>query len=132
MVWGSVRGRPLWRQNEILLSLYGGVERRSVLLASTDLGESWSFRGLIAQDPSRKVIYQEPALCEDGQGGLVCFMRTTGADGRLATSRSKDGVYWSQPTFHDLIGHPFHPLLLSDGRLLLTYGYRHEPYVLFY
>lgn len=128
LVWGGVRGRPLGRQNEILLALYGGEERRSVLLASADQGANWSFRGLIARDPTGKVAYQEPALCEDGRGGLVCFMRTAGADGRLATSRSQDGACWSKPVLHNLIGHPFHPLPLSDGRLLLTYGYRRQPY----
>ena len=29
---------------------------------------------------------------------------------------------------HALVGHPFHPLALRDGRVLLTYGYREPPY----
>ena len=27
-----------------------------------------------------------------------------------------------------MIGHPYHALRLPDDRVLLTYGYRHEPY----
>jgi hypothetical protein len=55
-------------------------------------------------------------------------MRTAGAGGRLARARSTDGRDWSPAQLHQLIGHPFHPLPLADGRLLLSYGYRAEPF----
>jgi hypothetical protein len=123
-----VRGQPLLHGGEILLPLYGTAEQGCALFASADHGKSWRFRGLIARDDEAKVAYQEPALCPDGQGGMICFMRTAGTGGRLATSRSADGVHWSEPVLHDLVGEPFHPLLLADGRLLLSFGYRAEPY----
>lgn len=123
-----VRGQPLLSDQEVLLPLYGTAAQGCALFASTDQGMHWRFRGLIARDPAARIAYQEPALCPDGQGGMVCFMRTAGAGGRLATSRSSDGVRWTPPRLHQLQGEPFHPLLLADGRVLLSYGYRSAPY----
>lgn len=126
-VVGPVRGQPVLHEDEILLPVYA-TQEGSLLFASADHGATWRFRAVIAHDADGIVRYQEPALCTDGSGGLVCFMRTAGAGGRLATSHSVDGACWSEPTLHDLVGHPFHPLLLSDGRVLLSYGYRIAPY----
>lgn len=127
-VVSPVRGQPLLSGQEVLLAVYGNARQGCALFASADQGRQWHFRGLIARDPEARIAYQEPALCPDGQGGMVCFMRTAGAGGRLATSRSKDGEAWSAPRLHQLRGEPFHPLLLGDGRVLLSYGYRVEPY----
>jgi hypothetical protein len=125
-VVGATRGQALYRDDEILLPVYGGPAEGCALFASKDGGASWHYRSLIARDDT--IALQEPALCEDGQGGIVCFMRTAGAEGRLATSHSKDGISWSPMKLHQLVGHPFHPLVLSDGRVLLSYGYRDKPY----
>ena len=125
---GSVRGQPLYYKNNIVLALYGGAQGATALFITKDEGLNWNFLSIIAEDTEGQVTFQEPALCHDGNGGLICFMRTAGADGRLATSRSKDGITWSEPKLHDLVGHPFHPLLLEDGRVLLSYGYRQSPF----
>ena len=127
-VVGAVRGQPVWSRGEILLPLYWGMREGAALFASDDAGVTWQFRGRIAVDRDATVTFQEPALCATREGGLVCFLRTADADGRLATTVSSDGVTWSEPRLHDVIGHPFHPLLLDDGRVLLSYGYREEPY----
>lgn len=125
---GPVRGRPARRNGEILLPIYGKAGEGCALFASADQGDSWRYRALIARDDTHAVTYQEPALCDDGRGGLVCFMRTARADGRLATCHSADGLSWGEPRLHALVGHPFHPLPLADGRVLLSYGYRSAPY----
>jgi hypothetical protein len=125
---GAVRGQPVDTGGELLLPVYWGVEEGSALFASSDGGRKWQFKSLMARDDAGVVAYQEPALCQGGDGGLVCYFRTAGANGRLATSRSCDGLQWELPVLHELVGHPFHPLLLHDGRVLLSYGYRHEPF----
>ena len=125
---GSVRGQPLFKDGKLYLALYAGSRNDAALFISGDLGETWRFSSTIACDPEGKIAFQEPALCHDGKGGFVCFLRTTGAEGRLATSHSPDGVDWSEPVLHDLVGHPFNPLQLSDGRIFLSYGYRYEPF----
>ncbi len=38
------------------------------------------------------------------------------------------GRTWTAPRPTDIIGKPPHLTRLSDGRILLTYGYRHDPY----
>ena len=125
---GPVRGQALYRDGEILLAVYGGEMRGCVQLASGDAGETWRRCGVIAANEADGTVYQEPALCSDPAGGLVCFMRTARAEGRLATARSDDCVHWETPRLHALTGHPFHPLPLADGRILLSYGYRQPPY----
>lgn len=125
---GSVRGQPLYKDGQVLLGLYAGKKREAVLFLSSDKGESWKYSGTIACDPAGKIAFQEPALCPDGRGGFVCYMRTAGAGGHLATSHSSDGINWSEVKFHELIGHPFNPLVLNDGRILLSYGYRIKPF----
>ncbi len=127
-ITGSVRGQPLYRDGKIYIALYAGKKREAVLFVSADLGDSWRYQSTIACDEQGEIAFQEPALCSDGKGGFICFMRTAGADGCLASSYSTDGKKWSDYTIHSLWGHPFHPLLLKDGRLLLTYGHRREAY----
>lgn len=38
------------------------------------------------------------------------------------------GKTWTEPKPTQILGKPPHMLRLADGRLLVTYGYRHEPY----
>lgn len=125
---GASRGQALWRDGHIWLPVYGGPDEGAALYLSSDKGRSWQFKSIIARDPEDTISYQEPALALDASGRVLAFMRTAGADGRLATACSADGVHWSAPRLHRLVGHPFHPLLLADGRLLLTYGYREPPF----
>jgi hypothetical protein len=125
---GASRGQALLRDGQIWLPVYGGPTEGAALFGSQDEGRSWQFRSIIACDPEARISYQEPALCLDKQGKLHAFMRTAGADGRLATSSSSDGLNWTVPKLHQLVGHPFHPLKLADGRVLLSYGYREPPF----
>jgi sialidase-1 len=125
---GSVRGQAIYQDEKIYQALYGGKNGESALFVSTDEGYSWEYHAGIARDTDGKITFQEPALCPDENGGFVCFMRTAGTGGYLATCHSEGGEAWSPFKLHDLWGHPFHPLVLEDGRVLLTYGYRREPF----
>lgn len=125
---GAIRGQPLYREGEILLPVYWGAADGAGLFASVDGGKTWRLRGSLARDGDGGVNYQEPTLCHGDQGELVCFMRTAGAQGRLASSRSSDGTHWSEPRLHSVVGQPFHALRLGDGRVLLSYGYREGPF----
>lgn len=127
-VVGAIRGQLLHHEQALLAAVYWGAGDGCALFRSTDNGRSWVFQALIAIDPERHVTYQEPALCPAPDGGLVAFMRTAGAGGRLATAYSSDGQRWRSTRLHRLIGHPFHPLSLADGRVLLSYGFRKRPF----
>lgn len=131
---GAVRGRAVeTADGTILLTGYThhptGGAYASHLFASTDRGESWERRAVIAHDPEGKAGFCETALYLDGRGVLTAFHRTTGLDDHLATSRSDDqGHSWRPWRRHAVIGHPYDPCPLPDGRLLLCGGYRHKPY----
>lgn len=131
---GAVRGRPVQvPDGTVLLASYAqapGTGRYGAhLFASADRGESWAYRALIATDPEGKAGYAEPALLLTGAGRLIAFFRSFGLGDRLATASSDDlGRSWSAVAVHEVRGHPYDVLPLPDGRVLVVYGYRHEPY----
>lgn len=131
LLGGGLRGAGVELNGEVLVATYGFEQgpSGSHLYASGDGGRTCEYRARIAFDEARKIAFQEPALLALPDGRLMAFLRTTGLEDRLATAESSDGGRnWSTSRQHEVVGHPFHPLRLPDGRVLLTYGYRHEPY----
>lgn len=131
---GAVRGRAVETPDGAILQTGythhpGSGTYASHLFASTDRGESWEHRAIIAHDPEGKAGFCETALHLTSDGVLIAFHRTTGLDDHLATSRSRDlGRNWEPWRRHAMVGHPYDPCPLPDGRLLLCGGYRHKPY----
>ncbi len=97
------------------------------LMASMDGGLTWEYRTPVARD--EKVTFNETALYETPKGALIAFMRTADFDDHTTVARSTDGGKSFQP-WEDagFKGHPHCATALPDGRILLVYGYRHEPY----
>lgn len=96
------------------------------LVESKDNGITWQYRSTIADDP--KISFNETSIIKTPKGDLVAFMRSFDLDDHACIARSTDGgnsFTWSDMGFQ---GHPLNALQLPDGRWLLTYGYRHEPY----
>ncbi len=131
---GAVRGRAVEAPDGTLLQTGYTHEPRtgtyaSHLFASTDRGESWEHRAVIAFDAEGKAGFCETALHLTDDGSLIAFHRTTGLDDGLATSRSRDlGHGWEPWRRHAVVGHPYDACPLPDGRLLVCRGYRHKPY----
>lgn len=121
----------------VLAPLYGKENGTfHVVIAKTeDRGLTWS---RLATIPAAEGYhFHEPNLYVTPSGSLVLFTRSLkkqlakGEKGSpLFTARSSDGGRtWSEPVKHDYYSpSPFHLLRLNDGRALLTYGYRHEPF----
>ncbi|XOV95296.1 MAG: sialidase family protein [Bacteroidota bacterium] len=97
------------------------------LLISDDKGLTWKYSCPVAVD--KDISFNEASIHETSKGDLVVFLRTSGFDDQSCIARSTDGGKsfqpWEKMGFQ---GHPFHALRLPDDRVLLTYGYRHEPY----
>jgi sialidase-1 len=96
------------------------------LLVSDDKGLTWNYSGVVATDD--RASFNEASIYETPKGDLVAFLRTANMDDQACIARSTDGgktFQWEQMGFQ---GHPCHALRLPDDRVLLTYGYRHQPY----
>jgi hypothetical protein len=97
------------------------------LLVSTNRGDHWSYYSPIAVDD--KVTFNETSLYETPKGDLVAFMRTAGFNDHTAIARStnhgRSFEKWADAGFR---GHPHYALRLPDRRVLLVYGYRHQPF----
>ncbi len=116
--------------------LYWAVASRNVdthkrtsvhLLISTDKAATWTYACPIAVDD--KVTFNETSMIQTKKGDWVAFMRTDAFEGKLAYARSTDGGKSFEP-WQDggFFGHPFHAIHLKDGRVLLVYGYRQQPF----
>jgi len=122
-------------EGTLLMGIYGADYGSSVCRAyavrSTDGGRTWGESALIARDPNRKISFEEPALARLPRGRLIAILRS-GEPGNyqyLHQSFSDDnGHTWSAPEPTPMWGHPAHVLLLRDGKLLCSYGYRRPPY----
>jgi sialidase-1 len=141
-IYFDVLGRPLPAYNRG--ALYEGKDGRifwvvtasdsgsshkssTYLLISSDKGLNWEYSCPVATDA--KATFNETSVYETPKGDLVAFLRTANLDDQACIARSTDGgesfTQWQEMGFQ---GHPLHAIRLSDNRVLLTYGYRHEPY----
>lgn len=97
------------------------------LLISGDKGLTWTCACPVAGDA--KVSFNETSIYETPKGDLVAFLRTADFDDQACIVRSTDGGRSFQPWLGmGWQGHPLHALRLPDERVLLVYGYRHQPY----
>ena len=125
---------PMWEGRDGLLYWATASQARLAprltevhLMTSADGGLTWEYRCPIAQDDA--VTFNETALIQTRRGDWVAFMRTANFDDHTTVARSTDGGNsfepWEDAGFK---GHPHCATLLPDGRILLVYGYRHQPF----
>lgn len=96
------------------------------LYISYDKGITWKYTSTIAK--SDTVSFSETSVYETPKGDVIAFMRTEFFDDQACIARSKDGgktFTWEKMGFQ---GHPLAMVRLPDNRVLLTYGYRHQPF----
>ncbi len=97
------------------------------LLISADGGRTWDYSCPLAV--ADDISFNETSLYETPAGDLVAFIRTANFDDHTVVARSSDGGRSFQPWVDTgWRGHPHYALRLPDQRVLLVYGYRHEPY----
>ena len=144
---GGVRGNIVeLPSGELLLPYYGAMRpgelSRCGVLRSLDQGESWEYLSEIAFDPTGVKTFLEPGLYRTPKGKLVALMRTqtdyrkpgvnfddTYLNLHVAESLDDGRSFGPVREIENLWGSsPFHALRLRDGRVLLSYGYRREPF----
>jgi len=100
---------------------------RTELFISEDKGLTWKYSCPVASD--EKASFNETSLYQTPKGDLVAFMRTANFDDHTCVARSTDNGksfgLWQDTGWQ---GHPHYALRLPDNRVLLVYGYRHQPY----
>ena len=106
---------------------------RIVCEETADDGRSWAVIGEVPLPPEARAYRMgEPHLCGADNGDLVGMFRCNPpdpADCGLWAARSTDGGRtWSTPQDTPMKRFPPHLLNLGDGRILLSYGHRLEPY----
>ena len=122
----------------LMIPAYGNIGRSkvssSMLYRSSDGGKSWSEMTIMARGRPQTRNYYEPVLMELEPGHLLCMLRVSD-DGK-----SPRGLFWQNESFDNgnawtapkstpiRSGACPRLLKLGDGRLLLTYGRRFEPY----
>jgi len=99
---------------------------------SEDDGLTWEWSTTIDPAPGQQwAHYHEPHAVEAADGTIVLQIRTNAPDcpgQTLQTESSDGGQTWTQVHPIGVWGQPSHLLRLRDGRLLMTYGYRREPF----
>lgn len=96
------------------------------LMVSEDKGLTWQYYSEIASD--EEASFNETSVYETPQGDIIAFLRTAKMNDQACIARSTDGgktFKWESMGFQ---GHPLNAIRLPDNRVLLTYGYRHQPY----
>lgn len=109
-------------------------EKRVGACQSTDDGQTWQWLGAV---PTRKGDdaargYWELHAVEAADGTIVAHIRNEGKNANagetLQTESVDGGKTWSEPHSIGVWGLPSHLLKLRDGRLLMTYGHRRNPF----
>jgi len=114
-------GKDLWREGA-----------RVGVCESKDDGKSWKWLAEISpragDDPKQ---YHELHAVETADGRIVCQIRNHNKanSGETLQCESPDGgKSWSAPHEIGVWGLPSHLLRLRDGRLLMSYGHRRQPF----
>ena len=107
-------------------------EGRIGVCESTDDGQSWRWLAEVptrAGDSHRE--YHELHAVESARNRLIIHIRNhneANARETLQVESSDGGMTWSSPHPIGVWGLPSHLLRLKDGRLLMTYGHRRQPF----
>ncbi len=127
----------------LLAPCYGNIDQgltgisSNVVYRSDDGGKSWSAPTLLAEGTEATRDFYEPCLLELAEGHLLAMHRVgrcqDGRHGLFWQNESRDGGRsWTDPVETKITSGACPRLLkLSDGRILLTFGRRYEPYGLY-
>jgi hypothetical protein len=109
-----------------------GEEGEIGVCESPDDGQTWRWLATIPARPGdRHADYHELHMVETSPGRLIAQIRNHNAANARETLQSEStdsGKTWSIPHPIGVWGLPSHLVRLRDDRLLMTYGYRRQPF----
>ena len=130
----------------LIMPFYGclnyGESNRVGLLKSYDRGESWEYLTVMAFDPQGEKHFLEPNIFRTKSGKIIGLFRTqsdflkpgvkfdeTYLNLHIAVSEDNGNTFKPvQEVENCWVSSPVHALQLKSGKVLLSYGYRKEPY----
>jgi len=110
-----------------------GREGRVFCTRTTDGGKSWKFVSWIGPEPEGFAIMPSTVRLSP-QGILTTIRRREGSehwiDAYLSSDAGKTWKFVNRPVASTggSVGNPPSTIMLADGRLAITYGFRSEPY----
>ncbi len=120
-------GRLLYAGKELWTS-----EKRVGVCQSVDDGQTWRWLAEIPTRPGDDASeYHELHAVEADGGRLIVQIRNenkTNENETLQCESDDGGATWTTPHTIGVWGLPSYLTKLNDGRLLMTYGYRRQPY----
>ena len=123
----GMRGACLLANGDLLLPLSDIPNYRIVFVVrSRDGGRSWDRPVDVARREGSE--FEEPSLLQLPGGRLLLLMRDNGTRHLHQCVSDDEGRSWSAPQRLAIEGYPPHLLLLPDGRVLCTYGWRQPDY----
>ena len=119
----GMRSAAVLPQGTIVLLLSDVPNYRQVFaVRSNDGGFSWSIPVQVAGGAGHE--FEEPAVAVCKSGKLIAVLRDNATRMLHQAESADDGKNWSSPRRLDITGYPADLLVLADGRLLMTYGWR--------
>ncbi|MBN1542505.1 exo-alpha-sialidase [candidate division KSB1 bacterium] len=122
----------------LLVPAYRKEQSAAAIYRADSAGINWELAAIVAPpaEIADSLRFGEPHLVQLPSGRIILMMRATAIPYNdqdpkcvLWQSYSDDGGdTWADPFPTPLWGFPPHLLLLEDGRVLCTYGYRRPPY----
>jgi len=108
-------------------------EKKMIAMESRDDGKSWQVIGEIPVPPGGHLNNcHELHAVETDSGKIIAMIRYEPSEfeGKIMqqTESLDGGKTWTVPHSTGIWGYPPHLLKLSDGRLMVTYGFRREPF----
>jgi len=132
----AVHGGIELREGGLLVASYRLHPDSIVIFGAEAPGGPWRTLSVMTSPDSTRLAFCEPHVAQLRNGRVVMMLRVVAkpyddSDQRcvLWVTWSDDrGKTWESPRPTSLWGYPPHLLVLSDGRVLCTYGYRRPPY----
>ncbi|MGH9245335.1 MAG: sialidase family protein [Acidimicrobiales bacterium] len=125
----SPRGAVELSNGDVVLAL-GSHEHdpsaATFVVRSSDKGRSWQRPVQAARVPG--LVFSEPSVVATSDDRLLLMSREE-VNGCVYQSQSADGgLTWSTPKRMPFSGYPVHCIRLLDGRLVMVWGRRQEPF----